>query len=71
MPRYYFQLDGTHPFLDGEGTELPNDAAAWTEAKRLTRDIESNFQPGETWRLEVQKNERPLYLLKICSDKFE
>jgi hypothetical protein len=71
MPRYYFQLEGTRPFSDNEGTELADDAAAWLEAKRLTRDIEGDFKPGETWRLKVFKDHRPLYLLMICSSGFE
>lgn len=69
MPRYYFHLDGSHPFSDDEGTELLNDEAAWTEAKRLARDIESNLEPGEKWRLEVRKDHQPLYRLMICSER--
>lgn len=70
MPRYYFQLDSIHPYHDGSGIELPDDAAAWLEAKRFTRDIETCLQPGEEWRLEVRKEDRLLHLLLVSSSKF-
>jgi hypothetical protein len=70
MPRYYFQLISAQPYSDTEGMELPDDAAAWTEAKRFARDIESNLEPGQTWRLEVGRGSRPLFLLTIASRRF-
>ena len=71
MPRYFFQLEGTHPYLDEDGMELPDDAAAWAEAKRFARDIESHLQLGEVWRLEVRNGGRPVFLLIVSSSRFE
>jgi Domain of unknown function (DUF6894) len=71
MPRYYFHLDGTRPYCDEDGTELPDDQAAWREAKRFARDIEGHLQPGEDWRLHVLKDSRLLYLLVVSSSRFE
>jgi hypothetical protein len=67
MPRYFFNLDGAKPFLDKEGVELPDDEAAWREAKLFARDIESNLRPGEMWYLEVHERDRPIYQLRVCS----
>jgi hypothetical protein len=71
MPRYYFELISAQPYCDAEGLELADDAAAWTEAKRFARDIESNLEPGQTWRLEVGRGSRPLFLLTIASRRFD
>jgi hypothetical protein len=65
MPRYYFELISAQPYCDAEGMELPDDAAAWTEAKKFARDIESNLEPGQTWRLEIARDSRPLFLLTV------
>lgn len=67
MARYFFHLKGSRPYQDDRGADLPNDAAAWAEAKKYARDIEHNFEPGETWHLEVHREGRPLYSLKICA----
>ncbi|MBV8925956.1 MAG: hypothetical protein JOZ74_11370 [Bradyrhizobium sp.] len=47
MQKYFFHVDGTNPYHDDHGMELSDDVAAWIEAKRFTRDIELNLQPGE------------------------
>jgi hypothetical protein len=67
MPRYFFHVRGASPYQDDGGQELPDDAAAWREAKRFARDIETNLEPGESWSLEVERADRPLYALTICS----
>lgn len=67
MPKYFFHLQGTRPYQDDGGTDLPSDAAAWAEAKRYARDIEATLEPGETWHLEVHRDGRPIYSLKICA----
>jgi hypothetical protein len=51
MSRYFFHISGADPFHDLEGMDLPDDQAAWCEAKRLVRDIESNLAPGQDWPL--------------------
>lgn len=67
MPKYFFHLHGTRPYQDDGGTDLPSDAAAWAEAKRYARDIEATLEPDETWHLEVHRDGRPIYSLKICA----
>jgi hypothetical protein len=67
MPRYFFHVGGLRPYHDGEGMELPDDAAAWAEAKRFARDIESTLRPGDEWRLEILRCRQPIYLLTITS----
>jgi hypothetical protein len=67
MPLYYFQLDSRRPFVDDQGVEFPDDHAAWKEAKRFVRDIETDLEPGEVWRLEVRRDNRPLFALIVSS----
>jgi len=71
MPRYFFHLQGTRPYQDDGGVDLRDDAAAWAEAKRFARDIEGSLQPGDTWSLEVRRNDRPIYSLSICARAFD
>lgn len=67
MPRYFFHLQGTRPYRDDGGVDLPGDAVAWAEAKKYARDIEDSLEPGDTWHLEVRREGRPIYILKICA----
>lgn len=67
MPRYFFHLQGTRPYQDDGGVDLSDDARAWVEAKRFVRDIEDSLQPGDTWHLEVRREDCPIYSLKICT----
>jgi len=71
MPRYFFNLQGTRPFHDDGGLDLRDDAAAWAEAKRFARDIEGGLQPGDTWSLEVRRDDRPIYSLSIRARAFD
>ncbi|WP_049826599.1 DUF6894 family protein [Bradyrhizobium japonicum] len=56
MSRYFFSIANGHPFEDDEGTDLPDDTAAWREAVLTVRDIESALQPGGCWTLEVRRD---------------
>jgi hypothetical protein len=67
MPRYFFHLQGTRPYQDDGGVDLADDAAAWNEAKRFVRDIEHGLEPGDNWHLEVCREGRAIYSLKIYS----
>ena len=67
MARYFFHLQGTRPYQDDGGVDLADDAAAWAEAKRFVRDIEHSLEPGDSWHLEVRREDRPIYSLKICT----
>jgi hypothetical protein len=62
-----FIFKGTRPYHDDGGVELADDAAAWKEAKRVARDIESSLEPGDNWHLEVRRADCPIYSLTICS----
>jgi hypothetical protein len=53
MPKDHFHLQGTQTYRDDGGSDLPSDGAAWGEAKRFARNIESTLEPGEIWHLEV------------------
>ncbi len=67
MPTYFFHLQGTRPYQDDGGVDLPDEAAAWKEAKRYARDIEGSLEPGDTWYLEVHRDGRSIYSLRICA----
>ncbi len=67
MPKYFFHVRGTRPYQDDGGVELADDAAAWQQAKRFARDIESNLEPGDNWHLEVCRGDRPIYALDISA----
>ncbi len=69
MPRYFFDINGKFPFRDEVGTELRDDRAAWKEALLLTRDIETSFQPGQSWSLDVKAGDRLLYRIGITSEE--
>ncbi len=68
MPQYFFHIDGERPHRDIIGEDLPDDAAAWAEALRLSRDIEGTLQPGERWQLEVHEGGHVLYRVVITTE---
>jgi hypothetical protein len=59
MPRYFFHVHDGQDLPDTEGTELPNVAAAQSEAIRASGDMLSNhkgsagFWAGEDWTMNV------------------
>jgi len=55
MARYFFHIDGQKPHQDEVGEDLLDDGSAWLTAMRLSRDIESNLQPGQEWKLDVRR----------------
>jgi hypothetical protein len=67
MPRYYFNIHGDHPFQDELGEELADDAAAWVEALRLSRDVEGKLNPGQRWQLYVVENGTPVFIVSVAS----
>ncbi|MGC2083723.1 MAG: tRNA 5-methylaminomethyl-2-thiouridine synthase [Bradyrhizobium sp.] len=68
MPQYFFHIDGEQPFRDDSGVELRDDRAAWREAMRLARDIETNLSPGHGWCLQVCEGEMPVYRIVVASE---
>lgn len=69
MPRYFFHISGDDPFHDAEGMDLPDDEAAWREAKRLVRDIDSNLEPGQAWQLDVGDGKGAVFVITLGSKR--
>jgi hypothetical protein len=65
MSRYFFRIANGHPFEDDEGTELPDDTAAWREAVLTVRDIESSLVPDGRWTLEVRREGAIIFRIAI------
>ena len=57
VPRYFFNILGKKPHTDHHCEELPDKHAAWKEATimagQILQDMDGDFQPGQTWQLEV------------------
>ena len=60
MPRYFFPIRHRNLEPDRDGSEFPDDRAAWGEATRtlgeILRDIDGQLQPGPEWRMEVARD---------------
>ena len=67
MPRYSFDITRNNKQFhrDEKGTDLPDDQAAWYEAKRCVREIEDVLSPGDSWRLTVRCAIRIVYRIEI------
>jgi hypothetical protein len=70
MTRYFFHIDGERPHRDEVGEELSTDAAAWSVAMRLARDIEDSLGPGQDWKLEVHDADTAVFLVAITTRRF-
>jgi hypothetical protein len=46
---------------------LPDDRAAWNEARRTVRVIEHYLEPGQEWRIIVQSESKSVYSLTVSS----
>jgi hypothetical protein len=74
MPTYYFDVAGLSAAPDEVGEELPDDAAAWSEATQfagaLFKDVDGKLQPGKNWRLTVTDADRnEIYVIEIKTQK--
>jgi hypothetical protein len=69
MAMYHFHITGPTPFIH-DGTELPSDEVAWEEALSLVRDVESSMKPGDSWILDVMKEQRPLFRISVAAADF-
>ncbi|MBR1128443.1 DUF6894 family protein [Bradyrhizobium iriomotense] len=68
MARYSFKISDGGDFSDSE--ELPNDEAAWHQALRTVRDIESTLSSdGGDWSLVVHREGDPLYRIDVRAQK--
>jgi hypothetical protein len=71
MARYHFELADGSRFLDPEGEELADDHAAWTEALRTVRDVEStlDLETSPRWSIEVRRDGRPIFRIDVSAQK--
>ena len=69
MARYFFHISSQEPYHDADGLELPNDGAAWLEAKKLVRDIETSLAPGQDWQLDVVDGVGSVFILSLKSQR--
>lgn len=68
MVRYSFKITDGGDFSDSE--ELPDDEAAWHQALRTVRDIESTLSSnGGDWSLVVHREGDPLYRIDVRAQK--
>lgn len=70
MPHYYFHIDGKTSHRDANGEDFDDDQKAWSAAIRLMREFESHLVPGEEWRVEVVRDQTPIYLISVWSRQF-
>ncbi|MDA9420738.1 MULTISPECIES: DUF6894 family protein [Bradyrhizobium] len=64
MTRYSFMISDGGVFSDSE--ELPDDEAAWHQAVRTVRDIETTLSStGGDWSLVVHRGGHPLYRIDV------
>jgi Domain of unknown function (DUF6894) len=69
MPTYQFKISGSKPFLDTD-VQLPCSKAAWEEALRLVRDIETTLQPGDSWTLDVGEEGTAIFRISVTTEQF-
>ncbi|OPY98820.1 hypothetical protein A5906_30055 [Bradyrhizobium sacchari] len=68
MTRYSFLITDGDDFSDNE--ELPDDEAAWHQALRTVRDIESTLSStGGKWSLVVHRDDSPLYRIDVRAQR--
>jgi hypothetical protein len=67
MARYFFDFEGSTPYLDAVGEDLPDDDAAWLEAMRLAKDMEGRLRPGQSWHLDVRNGDRFVYSVEVIT----
>lgn len=70
MRRYFFHFEGQKPYTDTTGEVLADDAAAWREAVRLSRDVEHALRPGDSWTLHVFDGTEPVFVLALVTRRF-
>jgi hypothetical protein len=71
MNRYHFNITDGSPFRDPEGEVLANDHAAWIEALRTVRDVEStlDLERSPRWSIEVKRDGTPIFRIDVSAQK--
>lgn len=70
MPTYFFNVRHGSLAIDHEGTDLPDDSAAWQQATtacgEMIRDLDGALKAGPEWRMEVLDEKREvIYSLRF------
>ncbi|MBO4222016.1 DUF6894 family protein [Bradyrhizobium neotropicale] len=73
MPRYFFHISNGHPFRDTQGEELPDDNAAWQEALKTMRDVESSLRldGSHEWSIEVKRGDTAIFRIDVSATKID
>ncbi|WP_394570356.1 DUF6894 family protein [Bradyrhizobium sp. 31Argb] len=73
MPRYFFHISNGHPFRDPKGEELRDDNAAWEQALRTVRDIESSLDldGSPEWSIEVKRGHSSIFRIDVSARRIE
>jgi uncharacterized protein DUF6894 len=73
MPRYFFNISNGHRFQDPNGEELQDDDAAWAEALRTVRDIESSLDldGSSHWSIEVKREETSIFRIDVFAQRVD
>ena len=74
LPRYFFDVIDGFSLIDGEGTELPDLAAARRQAIQasgeILRDMAAKFWLGTPWRMTVRdEDRRPLFVIRFSAEE--
>lgn len=77
MPRYQFRISGgIHAGTCGEGFDLADGNAAWTELTWVCGDLVGgvvrNLEPNSEWYLELLDESRtPLFRIRVASETLQ
>ena len=69
MPLYHFKILNGHPFRDDKGFDFADDEAAWREALKTIRDVETSLDldRSNNWSIEVKRGEAPIFTIKVTA----
>ena len=74
MPLYYFRIQsGQFIGADDQGTEFPDDNAAWKDLTRifgdLARSISRNLKQNADWHVELlDEAKEPLFRIRLVAE---
>jgi Domain of unknown function (DUF6894) len=69
MPLYHFKISNGHPYPEDRGFEFPDDEAAWHEALKTIRDVETSLDldRSNNWSMEVRREESPIFKIQVTA----
>ena len=77
MPRFYFRIcNGIYSGTSGEGFDLADRDAAWTEMTRVCGDlvggIARKLKPQTEWRMELlDESRKPVFRISVVAETLE